>query len=364
MSPGNEFDRRTMLLTQTSQLDYEQLCRLDVLGLEDSSEHDQKIVHSEFKEQLRRSPEGWYETGLPWRSNHPVLPSNKTGSLHRLNGLTKKLQRDGLTEQYDNIIREQVEAEIVERAPDMPVNKEFYIPHKCVVKEKSETTKLRIVYDASARATPDSPSLNECLHSGPSLQNKLWDVLVQQRAFPVMVSADIRQAFLQIRVRENERDALRFHWRRSEMDVVETFRFARVLFGLAPSPYVLEGVLESHLDAWADRYPAEVALLRRSMYVDDLLTGGRTVQEVQTRREIAKEILHDATFELHKWNSNIPQLEDDASPEDHREQSYAKQQLMVKSSETKLLGLKWDKRKDTLAVTFPDDEVQKTKRGY
>ena len=204
MSPGNEFDRRTMLLTQTSQLDYEQLCRLDVMGLEDSSEHDQKIVHSEFKEQLRRSPEGWYETGLPWRSNHPVLPSNKTGSLHRLNGLTKKLQRDGLTEQYDNIICEQVEAEIVERAPDMPVNKEFYIPHKCVVKEKWETTKLRIVYDASAQATPDSPSLNECLHSGPSLQNKLWDVLVQQQAFPVMVSADIRQAFLQIRVRENE----------------------------------------------------------------------------------------------------------------------------------------------------------------
>ena len=36
---------------------------------------------------------------------------------------------------------------------------------------------------------------------------------------------------------------------------------------------------------------------------------------------------------------------------------------MVKSSETKLLGLKWDKRKDTLAVTFPDDEVQKTKHG-
>ena len=46
MSPGNEFDRRTMLLIQTSQLDYEQLCRLDVLGLEDSLGHNQKIVHS------------------------------------------------------------------------------------------------------------------------------------------------------------------------------------------------------------------------------------------------------------------------------------------------------------------------------
>ncbi len=116
----------------------------------------------------------------------------------------------------------------MEKAPNLPVNKEFYIPHKFVVKEKSETTKLRIVYDASVRATPDSPSLNENLHTGPSLQNKLWDVLIQQRAFPIMVSADIRQAFLQIRVRESERDAFRFHWRKSEMDEVETFRFARV----------------------------------------------------------------------------------------------------------------------------------------
>jgi hypothetical protein len=122
------------------------------------------------------------------------------------------------------------------------------------------------------------------------------------------------------------------------MDEVETFRFARVLFGLAPSPYLLEGVLESHLDAWADKYPDEVALLRRSMYVDDVLSGGRTVQEAEARKEIAREILHDATFELHKWNSNISQLEDDVSPDDHRDQSYTKQQLMVKPNETKILG--------------------------
>ena len=80
MSPGAEVDKQTMLLTQTSHVDYERLCRLDLLGLEDSSEHDQNLVHEEFKEQMQRSPEGWYETGLPWRSNHPTLKSNKTGS--------------------------------------------------------------------------------------------------------------------------------------------------------------------------------------------------------------------------------------------------------------------------------------------
>ena len=65
MSPGSEFDHNTMLLTQTSQSDYEDLCRLDILGLADTPEHDQSMVHVEFKEQLQRSPEGWYETGLP-----------------------------------------------------------------------------------------------------------------------------------------------------------------------------------------------------------------------------------------------------------------------------------------------------------
>ena len=54
-----------MFLTQTSHVDYEELCRLDVLGLRDSNEYDQSVVHEEFKEQLKRSPEGWYETGLP-----------------------------------------------------------------------------------------------------------------------------------------------------------------------------------------------------------------------------------------------------------------------------------------------------------
>ena len=77
MSPGKEFDKNTMLLTQTSQSDYENLCRLDVLGLRDVTDHDQSIVFDEFKERLTLSPEGWYKTTLPWKANHPPLPLNK-----------------------------------------------------------------------------------------------------------------------------------------------------------------------------------------------------------------------------------------------------------------------------------------------
>ena len=131
---------------------------------------------------------------------------------------------------------------------------------------------------------------------GPPLQNRLWDVLVRQRAYPIAVTGDIRQAFLQIRIRESERDVLRFHWRSSEEDEIESLRFTRALFGLAPSPFLLNGVLEAHLDAWEERCPDVVAELRRSLYVDDLLTGGQTVTQARRNKEVAMEILNDATF--------------------------------------------------------------------
>ena len=39
-----------------------------------------------------------------------------------------------------------------------------YIPHREVVREERDTTKLRIVYDASAKMK-NKPSLNDCLHA-------------------------------------------------------------------------------------------------------------------------------------------------------------------------------------------------------
>ena len=65
------------------------------------------------------------------------------------------------------------------------------------MKENAETTKLRIVYDASAKAHADDVSLNDCLNPGPVLQYKMWNVLVRSRAHPVAVNGDLKKAFLQ-----------------------------------------------------------------------------------------------------------------------------------------------------------------------
>lgn len=96
----------------------------------------------------------------------------------------------------------------MERESGPPVGEEFYIPHKAVEREAAESTKLRIVYEASVWVSEKTPSLNECLHAGPPLQNKLWALLVRARFHPVILTGDIKQAFLQVRIREEDRDAM------------------------------------------------------------------------------------------------------------------------------------------------------------
>ncbi|KAK3719160.1 hypothetical protein QZH41_005637 [Actinostola sp. cb2023] len=349
----------------TSTTDYENLCRLDVLGLQDFPEGDQNQVYTEFKEQLVRSPEGWYETGLPWKGNHPPLHNNEAGSLRRLHSLERKLEKQGLTEKYHNIIQEQLEAGIVERVTDPPNGREFYIPHKAVVREAAESTKLRVVYDASARAYDNATSLNECLNPGPPLQNQLWNVLVRARFHPVAITGDIKQAFLQVRIREEDRDALRFHWLKDlDTKTVETLRFTRALFGLAPSPFLLGGVLKHHLEMCKSLYPEIVGEIERSLYVDDLISGGPAVEHALQVKSTATEIFAKGGFELHKWHSSARELETTELPSNGDIETFAKEQLGVpKGGESTLLGLTWDKGTDTICVKFPAEPANQTKRG-
>lgn len=223
------------------------------------------------------------------------------------------------------MIQEQLIEGIVERAPNSVVGREFYIPHKGVVRETAESTKLRIVYDASARAWDGAPSLNECLNNGPPLQNQLWSVLIRGRFNPIAITGDIKKAFLQVRIRPEERDALRFHWyKNTETKEVETLRFTRALFGLGPSPFLLGGVIESHLDTWSLKQPEIVGEIKKNLYVDDLISGGTTVSKAREMKNAATEIFADAAFELHKWHSNVAELKSTES-DPTADQTFAKQ---------------------------------------
>ena len=365
MSPGEEVNLNPMFLTQVHRENYEQLCRLDVLGLRDSQTDDQQDVYSEFKEQLTRSEEGWYETNLPWKANHPPLPSNQAGSLKRLETTVRKLEKQGIIESYNEIIKTQLEEGIVEEVTEPVQGRVFYLPHKPVIRTSAETTKLRIVYDASARETNNAPSLNECLEAGPPLQNHLWKVLVRGRFHPIALTGDLKQAFLQVRIRAGDRDAMRFHWF-SDLKTREivTLRFTRALFGLSPSPFLLGGVIQQHLEKQESQHPQVVKEIRKSMYVDDLVSGSETVEKAQQLKQAATKIFNDATFHLHKWHSNDPSLEAEANPTaPSTGETFAKEQLGAKPGKASLLGLPWNKSDDVIQVELPTEEATATKRG-
>ena len=163
-----------MLVTRNPICDHDQLCRLDVLGIEDQPYGHQEFACKEFKDQLQRNPESFYGTSLIWKVGHPTLDNNKAGNLLHLKSLLGKLNMDhDIFEQYDNIIKKQLAEGIIERVTSQPNSREYYIPHKPVISENAESTKMRIVYDASAKSNCSSPSLNECLETDAALQNLL-----------------------------------------------------------------------------------------------------------------------------------------------------------------------------------------------
>jgi hypothetical protein len=359
------------LATNTAQDDYRTLYSLDVLGLEDAREGDQTLIHEEFKEQLQRKDDGTYSTGLPWRKNHQFLPDNKAGSIARLNSQLRRLKKTpDVLQEYDNIMKGQIKQGILEQAPEAATGKRvFYMPHRAVIKATAETTKMRIVYDASARENNGSPSLNDCLHTGPALQPLLQDVLLRNRFKPIALLGDIKQAFLQIGIHEEDRDAIRLHWVKDLINKeIMTLRFTCLPFGCAPSPFVLNATLAEHLESYMGENDRTKVIeeIKENLFVDDLTSGGDNVEEAMLIKETAIKVFSDGGFILHKWHSNHPSLELKSMEESNDSTTtFAKEHVATKNTDTKILGVHWNKKDDLIAVEFKSCQEQQedSKRG-
>ena len=93
------------------------------------------------------------------------------------------------------------------------------------------------------------------------------------------LAGDLKQAFLQVCIRLEDQDALRFHWiKDKETSNVEVLRFTRALFGLVQSPFLLGGTLHQHLEIMKERYPSAVEEIKKSLYIDDVITGGEMTE--------------------------------------------------------------------------------------
>ena len=230
-------------------------------------------VYEKFLQQIRF--DGYrYEVSLPWKEHHLSLPDHYELCRKRLEALLRKLrQTPYLLKEYDSIIRDQVEKGIVEKVSpsSTTTDRVHYLPHHGVVRQDKTTSKLRIVYDASARST--GPSLNDCLYTGPKFGQSIFDILVRFRLQRTALIGDIEKAFLMISVQEKDRDSLRFLWTtdlNSEKIEPTPFRFTRVVFGVSSSPFLLNATINHHIEAFRETDSAFVNRFLSSIYVDDL----------------------------------------------------------------------------------------------
>ena len=94
-----------------------------------------------------------YSVKLPWKMGHKPIPTNYSVSLSRLKSQLRRLKATPETlEGYDNIIKEQLDNGIIEEVSELETStKTSYLPHQAVIRQDAETTKLRVVYDASAK---------------------------------------------------------------------------------------------------------------------------------------------------------------------------------------------------------------------
>ncbi|GFU40734.1 uncharacterized protein TNCV_3230931 [Trichonephila clavipes] len=157
-----------------------------------------------------KSSDGRYEVKLPWKCNFKNLPSNKELTWKRHLRMMNKLRNCKFFDDYKSVFRQWEDLTIIERLPEVELNNEcHYLPHRPVIKLDSATTKIRPVFDASAREK-GKPSLNDCLYKGVNLIELIPDILDRFRIYPVGIVADIEKAFLILSVAPKDRDYLRF----------------------------------------------------------------------------------------------------------------------------------------------------------
>ena len=217
----------------------EQMWDLDIIGITSEQEKERE----ELQDPTWNEKEGRYEMGLLWSSDQRPV-TNRSVSAARTNRMMEKLGEGKHREYSDNIRKLQQDAVIEPSPPSQNATSAFFLPHRGL----HRNDKLRIVFDGSAKDGV-GVSLNTYLEPGDNLLRRLVAVVLSFRTHPVACQADIKAAFHQISVKEEDRPYLQFLWQD------QVLRFRRVPFGLTCSPYMLLRSIEKHVAQYERVYP-------------------------------------------------------------------------------------------------------------
>ena len=193
-----------------------------------------------------------------------------------VSSLERSLTAKGCFKELDAVMQEYLDLGHAEPVPSTelgrPIEETFYLPTHAVYKATSTTTRVRAVFDASAKSST-GVSLNDTLLVGPTVHPPLIDVILRFRSYPAALTADVSKMYRAIELARSDRDLHRFVWRSNPNVPLTDHRMTRVTFGVSSSSFAANMAVKQNAIDHAQEVPLAAKIARKCFYVDDCLTG-------------------------------------------------------------------------------------------
>lgn len=318
---------------------------------------EQQQCEENFLKSVRRLPSGRFEVALPFKEDPKSLGLSFDTARRRFLSLERRLSKQPqIKEMYNSFMKEYIDLGHMSIADNrVPNSPHYFIPHQCVLRPQSTSTKLRVVFDASCK-TSTQISLNDTLMIGPTVQEELYSTLIRFRMHKYAITADIEKMYRQVLVNEADRNYQLILWRENQSDNLEVYKLNTVTYGTSSAPFLAIRCLTYLSEQYQETLPVASAIIRKDFYVDDLLTGADTVEELHIIRSQVSQILQSAGFNLTKWFSNYS---------DNSEYLQNEKTLQINNDSTKALGTYWLPKNDTFKYHLEDSfrNLKATKRN-
>ncbi|XP_058816672.1 uncharacterized protein LOC131679946 [Topomyia yanbarensis] len=318
--------------------------------------------------------DGGFETGLLWKYDYIEFPRSYSMAEQRLKCLERRMKSNpALRENLVRQLREYQKKGYAHKATETELlaadpTRVWYLPLGAVINPK-KPGKVRVIWDAAAKV--NGISLNTMLLKGPDMLTSLPAVLSRYRQRQVAISADIKEMFHQLRIRESDKQSQRFLWREDPSHAPEVFVMDRATFGSTCSPCSSQYVKNRNAVEYAEEFPDAAEAIIDNHYVDDYLDSRDTEDEaVRIAREV-KFVHAKGGFEIRNWLSNSTNVLAQLGEMKH---STVKRFVFDKSEEEsgeRVLGMIWLPHEDVFSfpVTFGEslktlliDSIVPTKR--
>ena len=358
---------KTYRVNYCTKPDLNKFWELEHIGILTEKENDQYTLEEEEALKMMEKVTSYSEIKKEWTTE--LLFKNKKDRIQNNykrakavlisveNAARKQNHEKELNETFNELIQNGFAEEVPkEEKVDEKMEQVYYLQTFPVIKPERDSTKIRLVQNASAKDPQSGKSLNDLLYQGPCLLNDFVKILIGFRHNRYAFTCDISKMFLRVKLKRGM-NALRFLWRNCNTEKKEIiYRMIVLAFGLNSSPFQAAWVTRRHAKMFKKEFELAYEAVNNKMYVDDVASGQMTIEVAKTEAKQILDLLALAGMTAAKWHTNEKEVLE-LIPEE----------LKSPMNEVKVLGVQWNTDSDEITFDFVPQMVPteiETKRTF